>query len=176
MGISTKHKIIFIHIPKNGGSSVNKHFDSREGGHHKWDWYKKHYPKEWKEYFKFAIIRDPFERVVSNFEYAKMERSYWHSSDGNARFGVHKDYEKLKGKSFGECIRMLPQLEYIGWKPQYIFINNEVNLFRLDQLPELGITEHVNTSPRREKYYTPVLRAIVKKFYAKDIELWKSLS
>ncbi len=80
------------------------------------------------EYFKFAVVRNPWDRVVSCYEYAKMEESYWHATKGKARAGKHLDYDLLKDCSFENCLDILkntPQkLRHQGWANQSNYIYN----------------------------------------------------
>lgn len=126
MPISDKHKLIFIHIPKNAGTAVTNTLGMTDIGHHGWQYYKSKYPQKWESYTKISIIRNPWDRVVSCYEYAKMEDSYWHSTKNKARAGKHLDYDLLKDKSFEDCLTILkntPQkLRHQGWANQSNYI------------------------------------------------------
>jgi hypothetical protein len=66
-------KIIFIHIPRTSGSSIETffgvHFDavSVYQKHLRASSIKKQVKSEWDSYFKFSIVRNPFDRVVSMY-------------------------------------------------------------------------------------------------------------
>ena len=65
-----KNKCIFIHIPKNAGTSILKVFADKTGRKHaKWyDFYRaSHY--FFNRYTKFAIVREPLERLHSSYQY-----------------------------------------------------------------------------------------------------------
>lgn len=68
------NRCIFIHVPKNGGISVaNGLFGTNRmmGGHYCVDFYKTIFGADFDNYFKFAISRNPWDRVVSAFHYLK---------------------------------------------------------------------------------------------------------
>jgi hypothetical protein len=100
MIISNKHKFIFIKTKKTAGSSVEKflwdHLDKtndictgsifdgterigpfiKNGNHISASWVMNHYPNEWKNYFKFTIVRNPWDTMVSFY--------YWYKNARNA--------------------------------------------------------------------------------------------
>lgn len=130
MPISHKYKCIFVHIPKNAGTSIINEFQMKDGGHYTWHQIKRNYPKEWETYFKFTVVRNPYDRFVSGYNYARMERSYWHSADGKTGYGKHEEYDLLKDKSFEECCELFfksrNKFQNHCWGQQHPYIcNNE---------------------------------------------------
>ena len=107
MPVSDKYKLIFIHIPKNAGTAITNTLDMYDIGHHGWQYYKSKYPQKWEQYKKISVTRNPWDRLVSCYEYAKMDESYWHSKEGKSKAGKHLDYDLLKDKSFEECLQIL---------------------------------------------------------------------
>ena len=99
MIISNSHKFIFIHNPKTGGSSLSNEFQPYgyrfSGQHEKIQNYsrlllkesyriglfRKHIPardlkkkvpqKIWDSHYKFGIVRNPYDRVISFYNYMK---------------------------------------------------------------------------------------------------------
>ena len=70
--ISDKHKIIFIHIPRTSGTSIESAFDlnmDKEGDKHlrASEIKKKTGSDKWNSYFKFSIVRNPWERFASMY-------------------------------------------------------------------------------------------------------------
>ena len=125
MPVCDNKKIIFIHIPKNAGTSITSVLDINPytRGHHLPEWYMKNFPEQWKTYKKIAIVRNPYSRVISNYNYARLTKSYWHSSTGRSREGKHLDFDILTNLSISECIDLLidNKLKHQGWKHQYIY-------------------------------------------------------
>lgn len=73
-------RAVFIHIPKTGGASIRRGFfeNNVEGPTHG------SIPPEWEELFKFAFVRNPYDRIVSAWKMfaGGMENSVWkHPSD-----------------------------------------------------------------------------------------------
>ena len=80
-----KHKIIFVHIPKTGGTSIEKalKLTSREKGygvnkekkavqHYDYNEYRNSLGSEkFDKYYKFTISRNPYEKVISEFFWLK---------------------------------------------------------------------------------------------------------
>lgn len=190
MPISHKNRLIFIHVPKNAGTSIEKQLDMTDTGHKSWDYYAARYPSEWVKYRSFAVIRNPFDRLLSNYEYAKLEKSYWHSVDGNAVYGKHPDYDVCHNNSFADIINILGRspdsLHHPGWKPQYIWfcegknikVTNVIKYENLqEELKQLSIVnnlEEINVSKKKgySEYYTDKLYDKVRYIYQTDFDMF----
>ena len=66
-------KFIFIHIPKTAGSSINSILGINKHGrrHLSWRIYQQANRYYFKNFFKFAIVRDPYTRLLSSYNYLK---------------------------------------------------------------------------------------------------------
>lgn len=184
MPYNKKLNLRFIHIPKNAGTSICKYFRMQgEGeGHH----VSYNESDELQSMPTFCIVRDPIERFISNYCYARMPDSYWHGKNG-----MHPDYELLKGASVTECIELLKEgkLNHQGWKPQYHYVyhNNKIyadyiiNSKNLNEgiekmCKELGIEykeriPHINKSSSVSLTLTE--RVEIQRIYQKDYEIFK---
>ena len=72
MKIDRKQKLLFIHIPKCGGTSIFGSFKMStwiENSHAKASIVKNECPKMWKKFLKFCVVRNPWEAEVSSFFY-----------------------------------------------------------------------------------------------------------
>lgn len=89
--ISHKHKFIFLHIPKTGGTSIERALEpnvtledpssndihiegntSIEGKHWRTIDYEQNFPELFHSYFKFMFIRNPWDRIVSRYEWRRL--------------------------------------------------------------------------------------------------------
>lgn len=167
---------IFIHIPRNGGTSM----ESLAGcnGHHKIDYYRDFFQyavvgKTMDDFFKFAFVRNPWDRFVSSYVYSNKP--------------LEEFEEFVTDMSFGH----LP--DSIEFKPQYQFIcDYEKNILvdfvgRYENLKEdwkkvcdrLGV-EHelpwINKSENRkrdwESYYNTKTKKIIFDVYRDDFDLF----
>lgn len=64
-------KVIFIHIPKNGGTSINNALYGRFMGHYKFSDIEYWKPQLVKQFPCFAISRNPWDRLFSAYKFAK---------------------------------------------------------------------------------------------------------
>tara|TARA_R110002110_G_scaffold209875_1_gene422276 strand:- start:45 stop:590 length:546 start_codon:yes stop_codon:yes gene_type:complete len=173
--IVDKLKLIFIHIPKCGGSSATFYFKDLLRGVVKqepdWNWginthnevngetwkhktihfFKENYPKEYKEYRKIVFIREPTMRLISYY--------CW----------IHK------GKMFLER-------DFLNWiytfKPKSMasFIDDTcelttIELFNEDCMPHLNY----NDRDRVVLISNPTLK-ILERLYAEDYRLFKLIN
>ncbi len=76
--INHKHKLIFIHIPRTGGTSIERALCGRDwlnihapSKHLTAHTAKKIYSEYWDEYFKFTFVRNPWDRMVSLLKYGQ---------------------------------------------------------------------------------------------------------
>ena len=191
MPVSHKHKLFFVHIPKNAGTSLTDYL-SLEGslGHHRFD--KNQVPNGYKT---FCIVRNPLDRLVSCYEYARMKESHWHSHEGNAMYGPHPDYDTLKDATFKQCLELLQagKLKHQGWIPQWWWIANDqgninidyiIKMENLDEginsmfldlgLPELPTIPKTNTSKRKDynEYFDTETLEIAKNLYSADFKIF----
>lgn len=183
-------KAIFVHIPKCAGISVNKTlFGNLAGGHTTLEQYLNIFePKKILNYFKFTIVRNPWDRVVSAYyflqqggfnkwdkefydkelaQYASFDEFVcgWLSNPVNLKkhhhFRLQTDY--IMDKYNKVSLDFIGYLENIDSDFRYICKKLEMNT-------ALPVT---NASKRTSymEYYNEQTMQIVQDAYKKDIEV-----
>ena len=125
MLISTEKKFLFIHIQKTAGSSLARLLKSQApdtrpflGQHDHALWTKKHLGSRWDEYYKFAFVRNPWDRLVSWYEMIRQDGRLlpWYKR-------VPYEMIRQNGKAFHWSQRFLQRKHY---KPfwQYVLKNS----------------------------------------------------
>ncbi|MCB0397046.1 MAG: sulfotransferase family 2 domain-containing protein [Flavobacteriales bacterium] len=194
---------IFIHIPKNAGTSVYRALGMEVSRHYTAEEYKKMIgDKQYKEMFSFGFVRNPWERFLSLYHYARMDESYYHSAINpeKAKYGKHMDYDLLKKASLRDCARFLLEGKlkhnppHVQWQPQVTWTHdaNGENLVkfigRVENLQEdfNRITQQIgrpapvlaktNASTSKTSYrdaFDEETRQIVTEFYRHDVEIFQ---
>jgi len=116
-----KYKCIFIHIPKNAGTSVLTAFGDKQGRKHaKWfDFYESN-ELFFKRYHKFAIVREPLSRLFSAYNYVV--------NGGNKSAGdiALKQYIDSRCEDFEGFINNVLTYDFIMlqplFQPQYLYV------------------------------------------------------
>ena len=191
--IDDKHKFIFIHIPKTGGTSIELTFKKRIKGSHKhltlFD-YENELKSEIEKYFIFSVIRNPWDKLVSYWKYRQGKPhapvdGKLNEFDKWLKFISSLDLNNLNGKTARGNIpdfRMGLDLQFNSLLNKKNEIN--VNLIRFENFQEdfnticdkIGIPKlqlpHKNKSKHKHytEYYDDETRSIVAEKYAKDIE------
>lgn len=185
--ISHKHKYIFIHVSKTGGSSIEQTLNpkitldkravykntrnTRFADKH-WSaiMYQQKYKKNYKDYFKFAFVRNPWDRMVSNYKWLRLidwiDCSFdkW-IADPSWGFNAYS-YERMICDNSGSII-----VDYIGrfetLQQDFDTVCDKIGIPK-QQLPHANKTEHKHYT----EYYDEETKQFIAKKYARDIELF----
>ena len=136
MTICHERKLIFVHIPKNAGTSIikamgveNLYMDKSIKE------YKEHYDEYWDKYKKFTVIRDPIDRFISAYKFARMKESGWFSATGEEGLEKHDHYDICNSMDINGYAEYLykNQKKFNRWNiPQTFIILNENNEIEID--------------------------------------------
>jgi chondroitin 4-sulfotransferase 11 len=190
-GYPNRHRCIFIHIPKTAGFSIALSlFGEHPWQHATYREYEMANSKKFLRYFKFAFVRNPWDRLVSGYFYMRS------GPNDEDRKGNREWYERhlARYRDFGGFVRGWLTRESIWtepFQPQYHFVCDENRHVRMDFVGRVETIEadfrhicerlnisaqltQVNTSDHRHytEYYTDDLRERVAALYAEDIEIF----
>jgi hypothetical protein len=145
-----ENQCIFIHIPKAAGVSVNLELFHNLGGGHRWlrDYKLIYSKKELDQYFKFTIVRNPWDRLLSAYFFLKeggfdendkrwFEQNLSHYSD-------FEDFvvNWLRKKNIYSWNHFIPQFEFVC-------INNKLAVDKFYKFEE--IVQGINDIGRKIK-------------------------
>jgi len=186
-GFSDRHHCIFIHIPKTAGSAVASSLFGERSRHDPWYVYQMVNARKFASYFKFAFVRNPWDRVVSSFEYLHAggndpEDRAW----AEKHLAGYPDFATfvrgwLTLQNARTWMHFIPQTDYIfdpADKLMVDFLGRYENLsedFRdlADRFKPAARLETVNESRHAPfaTYYDAETAEIVRRVYARDVEL-----
>jgi GR25 family glycosyltransferase involved in LPS biosynthesis len=173
--ISHKHKCIFIHIPRTGGTSIEKALTEadwwkveKKTKHLDWKTAKNLYKDNWEGYFKFTVVRNPWDWMVSLFRSHRGRRrkqKTWKQYLSNPTLVAHEQNAAVQSEIIGDEMDFVLKFENL---------QNDFNTL-LDKLGVKNITlPHSNQRIGYHQYYTSYYndetKQIVAKMHAKDIK------
>ena len=196
MPVSPKHKLIFTHIPKTAGQSIETSlgiFNERQGHFFKEYVYgsrpkadtpthftinqiKQHITQEqFDNYTKFSVIRNPFDKMVSEFAF-KGNNGFIVLQPTFKEFikELYSKFSNLDSATHFAACHYMPQYDFVHIKDKMVMDH----LIRFENL-ENDLKEkidlkipHCNSRPRNpwSSYYDEATADMVREMYAKDFE------
>jgi len=196
MIISSFYQYLYIHIPKNAGSSVSWSLTHYHGGffrEQKHDTYYiaiQNYPHE-AHYFTFAFVRNPFTRLVSWWNYLNSTEGNRESSKNRIKLFL-EDVPTFKAFVYALPKNHKGRLKFFYFqKPQYDylstcgkigidFVGKVENLkedwgkicdqFNWEEKLEMPVKKKTKTVEYYEDYYTEEMTEIVFDYFKKDFK------
>ena len=213
MPLVQQHQCIFFHIPKTGGSSIEQAlgvYRNKASLYGNYEHAGRCYVlqhltptqmlslglvgrAEFDANFKFAIVRNPWDRLVSEYSFRDQggaSRPRGNFTDYVYRVaetlemyphGVDEEtHERLKSTHGISLVHLSPQCDFVFDRQDKMAVNYLGRFERLTddfrvvcQTLSIDIElEHLNPSHHREygKYYNAATKELVGKLYAKDID------
>ena len=174
------HKLIFVHITRTGGTSVEvacvgdawdtidaptKHIRAGQA--------RALYAAHWESYVKFAVVRNPFDRLASMFA-----TGWWHREQPPCAMGMIEWLEGLaphateqyatlvQAEVLDEPLDRVLRFERLAEGFEALCLRYELDL------PKLPHTQRSTRRPDYRDYYCNRSRAIVEDRWAADLERW----
>lgn len=195
--LSHAHRCLYIHIPKTGGNSVNRLFGVGWENHKDAARYARELaPEQFAGYRKFAIVRNPWDRLLSDYNYqrkksrARDSKLALYDAAGRTRSfpawveAVLADPHRFAPASWGGEVsagihRWSPQVDWIAIDGR-IVVDHVLRIEQIDEdWPAFCQTHALPAArlPRRNRrlhwhyswYYDEATRDRVAAYYARDI-------
>lgn len=181
MMISKKHRFVFVSIPKNATNTMYRMLENTFGAKlynnefHSWE-----VPKDVNKYFKFAVIRNPYDRAVSAWKAIMQNKQINHDDPVFDSCPSWGNFEVLLSWAIANPLipgSLRPQMHFLDM----VKVNKTVKIERLDsevmQLPfakGMGISlPRINSSNRHPNWETYMSKTAVKAIntlYKRDFE------
>jgi hypothetical protein len=195
-----KHNAVFVHVPKNAGLSTYKMFgmDKPHDTHSPVAGYIAADPAFFAGAVKFAIVRNPWDRLVSGFHYLKhkpvstnarrwVEDELWADQYLSDIYSFDNFLYALRTPKYRRIVltwrHFMPQNYFLTTGRSGILVDHLVRFEHLEAgldavAARIGVPismvrlNHSGRAPYAEYYRDPDDIALVGKMYARDIELF----
>ena len=184
-----QNNIIFIHIPKNAGTSISMALYGARHDHRPAHFYQNIDPVFFSKTPSFAMVRNPYERTLSSFCFLRNGggshvglSAFWrHRARGIADLDDYLYWVKdLFAKGAMLDFTMRQQSEFVLDKKGRIIVSNlfllQDNQTRLrDFLLHFGVVDipRLNTTPRLDISITSRQKSMIEKLYETDFVLFE---
>ncbi|WP_158681668.1 sulfotransferase family 2 domain-containing protein [Microbulbifer pacificus] len=181
--------ILFVHIPKTAGISLSYALYGREIGHRKLSDYLQVDASYAENLFKFSVVRNPWDRLVSAYSYLKQGGQYSSVSDcifSRSTLWKYDTFEKMVNKwlsaeTVTSYFHFEPQFSYLVGADGEIAVDKVLKFESLsadlssiqDQMGRRLDLAQKNKSTRKnyKEYYDETMVKKVASVYEQDIEL-----
>ncbi|WP_306253734.1 sulfotransferase family 2 domain-containing protein [Parvularcula sp. IMCC14364] len=188
-GWPNENRAIFIHLPKTAGTSVSKALDLPSSRHIPAEEYRKSNPDKFEKFFKFAFVRNPYDRLLSSYAFLRDGGM----NDDDAQFArryvqIYPSFEHFLIEGLANCVEIQA---WVHFRPQVTFVCDKPgrNLMdftgRYERLAEdyANVAAHLGrpgelpftNNSRRGDYrevYTPTMIDVVSRLYASDLKIF----
>ena len=174
-----KHNVIFIHINKTGGSSIEESLGLPREHKTAGEKLKTVGQQRWQNTPSFCVVRNPWDKVVSHYHY-RVQTNQTGMGDKHINFKdwVYQVYHCKNEKYLDKPRMFMPQIEWV-WDGNEILVDKVIRFENLGEgfssyMKELGIDAelpHIKSSSREKynRYYDNRSRDIVGDWFQEDI-------
>ncbi|WP_372742584.1 sulfotransferase family 2 domain-containing protein [Neptunomonas sp.] len=202
-------KFVFIHVPKTAGSTISHALLTSLVGrttsgafaslptnvqsaygltanlkHATAPQLKEHLENQWEEFYKFAFIRDPFDRTISAYHWVRTKSREFSRITFNQYVDIIQQYYDDTNHPLSVMIK--PQCSFFTDKNRNIMVDDLYSYEQLDiAIKNIGTRLGLELIPKSHKvttdrkatdmYYTSATRSIITDRYAQDFEVWEHI-
>ena len=170
--ISHKLKIIFIHVPRTGGTSIEMALVGKDWWdvdpdtkHIDWVKAKEVYAEYWNDYLKFSVVRNPWDWLASLYSsHRRGGDKSWSEFIASPNLSGHEQESIIQSDIIGSEVDMVLRFEHLQDDFSYFCkkIGVEVKLPHA----EIGQGERTHYS----EYYTDEQRFFIERMFGRDID------
>lgn len=167
--VNDEYEFIFIHINKTGGSSIEKVFDYDGIKHEHASQLAARVGEKWDRYFKFAIIRNPWDRLVSEY-FFRVNKGSVSQGVGFCEW-VQIMHSKHKATTYaaGPQSKWIRDMDFVGrfetLQESFDYVCEMVG-YPKTKLPHVNSTRHKHYST----YYDDETRKLVEEWHRPDLD------
>lgn len=124
--LENENKVIFVHVPKAAGNGITYSlFNKPSTGHYFLSKYLQDSKVNFDEYFKFTVVRNPWDRFVSAFHYLNNDdggMGVWDKEFRDLYLHDCKDFKSFIDKMIGSDSFRCKVMKWTHFIPQYQFL------------------------------------------------------
>ena len=183
--ISDEYRFIFVHLNKTGGTSIEKVFvpeaDQKDVRykHASAAYYRKKFPRSFRDYYKFAFVRNPWDWLVSRYHWSRDRQRLFDFSFAEMLARLQAGIPLSPVAPWLESEALLPQrdrlcvdgdiaVDFVG---RFERLQEDFNVVCAALRIESRTLDHVfrTNHTRYVDYYDDDMRRLVGQLYATDV-------
>lgn len=186
-GFPDRHRCIFVHIPKTAGMAiVESLFPGERSRHDPYYVYRQANARKFRSYFKFAFVRNPWDRLVSSYAFLRDGGNDAEDKEWSRRhLASYPDFKRfimgwLTPENARSWIHFIPQSDFIldlnghlmvDYVGRYENLVNDVRVVaeRLGRAAPLLKTNQSNHA-LFSTYFDPETAEVVRSVYGRDMK------
>jgi len=187
-----RHPLLFIHVPKNGGTSLKRALYAFDPGHATLRFYDWLAPSLRRDATSFALLRDPFDRFLSGYDFLRngggsdvsIQPAALRRLAGIETIDAYLDHlEALDGNWFKVDSFARPQWWYVADRARKVGVDHlwvigdqDAEITALLARHGLPAPRHVNRTRRTPHALSEAQKARVERLFLTDFELHAAVS